>query len=197
MATGSREHVFTSRGFELYLPPTPFRSRFVMLDESNDVFYEVDCQTSRTSDEPSWETIAPERFSDPAIAFPPNQAHMLGPRTSATGFLVSITRRVNGDIWARNHGQVIVSQLPPERMSWGPLIEMRGVMAVEMRAGLMGRLWNRRQGAGNAGPGVIPVQVHDTAPQWRINGASLSDELDNMFSAGVEIPMSQTWHLHE
>lgn len=58
-------------------------------------------QSLRTSDELSWETVAPERFLDPAIVFPSNQAYMFGLRTTAFGFLVLITRKENGQIWAR------------------------------------------------------------------------------------------------
>jgi hypothetical protein len=169
-----------------------------MLDEGNDVFYDVDCQSLRTTDDPSWDTAAPERFADPAIVFPLNQAHMLGPRTSAVGFLVSITRRHNGEIWARSYGQAMVTQLPPERMSWDGLIDKKGpVLPAEMRAGLMGRLWNRRPGAGTAATFVTSAEILDGMPrQWHIDGAALNFELDNIFSAGKEIPMSQKWHLH-
>jgi hypothetical protein len=170
-----------------------------MLDEGNDVFYDVDCQSLRTTDDPSWDTAAPEHFADPAIIFPPNQAHMLGPQTPAIGFLVSITRRHNGEIWARSYGRAIVTQLPPERMSWDRLKDKKGpVPPAEMRAGLMGRLWNRRPGARAAATFVSTRDILDRMPRkWHIDGPALNFELDNMFSAGREIPMPQTWHLHE
>jgi hypothetical protein len=109
---------FTSSGFELYLPLTAVRSSFVMLDEGNEIFYSVDYDGPRAPNGPSREAIAPGRFADPAIAFPPEHTPKLGPHGRATGFLVSISSRVGGEMRARSYGQVTVKRLAPDVMYW-------------------------------------------------------------------------------
>jgi hypothetical protein len=170
-----------------------------MLDEENDIFYDVDCTTLRTDADPSWEASAPQGFEDPAIVFPPEQAYKLGPHSIAVGFLVSITQREDGEIRARSYGRAMVKPLPPQLMSWEGLVDTKGpVLPAEMKAGLMGRLWNRRPGAENEPRFVTSMDILGKMPRkWHEDGAALNYELDNLFAAGKEISTSQAWCLHE
>jgi hypothetical protein len=89
---------FRSGGFELYLPPTRFSSppeppSFVMLDDSSQVFYDVDYQALQLGNTTPWSTLALHTVPDPAIVFPPEQCDMLQIMNFATGFLVSIESR--------------------------------------------------------------------------------------------------------
>jgi hypothetical protein len=67
--TGTME--FISSGFELYLPPTQFMSRFVMYDDSPDSFYDVDYETQLLQYTIPWADLAIQTITDPAIVFPP------------------------------------------------------------------------------------------------------------------------------
>jgi hypothetical protein len=172
-----------------------------MLEEATGVFYDVDYVTLRAENDPTWADIAPESFQDPAIVFPPNQSRRLRQETVATGFLVSITRREGEEIWARSFGQVMVKPFPPNVMSWEKLREMKGpVLSTEVRAGLMGRLWNRRPGASqaNASSFVTSRAILDNMPRnWHEDGAALNYELDDIFAASKLLPASQKWCLDE
>lgn len=172
-----------------------------MLEEETGVFYDVDYTTLRAGSDPTWEDIAPEHFEDPAVAFPPTQSRRLREETIATGFLVSITKREGDEIWARSFGEVMVKPLPPNLMSWDKLIEMKGpVLPAEMKAGLMGRLWNRRPGASqtNTPSFVTSRTILDNMPRnWHVDGAALNYELDYIFAASKLLPASQKWCLHE
>jgi hypothetical protein len=77
-------------------------------------------------------------------------------------------------------------------MSWDGLIDKKGlVLPAEMKAGLMGRLWNRRPDVGTAATFITLAEIPNRMPrQWHIDGAALNFELDNIFSADKEISIS-------
>jgi hypothetical protein len=192
---------FYSSGFELYLPPTPFKSRFVMLDGSTNTFYDVDCEAPSLGNRTPWNLLAPETLRDPAIAFPPEQCNMLKPHAAggmnfATGFLVSIMRREGERFIAEKVCQANVRPIEARYMNWDALKQMKGdVLPNEMRAGLMQHLWNRRPEASSRPISYVTSSgILDEMPRkWHQDGAALNDELDNMFAAGKAIPGSQRW----
>lgn len=206
MASGSQTGTieFISSGFELYLPPTQFSSRFVMYDDSTDTFYNVDYETQLLQNTIPWADLAIQTITDPAIAFPPEQSSMLKPPPQgmqfATGMLVSVLRREGHTIVARKLGRVNVKPLPAALMSWPGLVEKKGpVLPREMRAGLMRKLWNRRPGARELPiTYVASSDILDNMPRkWHTDGAALNYELDNIFSAGKAIRASQRWKVED
>ena len=77
---------FTSAGFELYIPPSPMinhllkpphRARFVLVDDINDKFYDVDYDgandPSKLGNTLSWAKLALHKVTDPAIVLPGDQ----------------------------------------------------------------------------------------------------------------------------
>lgn len=185
-------------GFELYLPPTPFRSQLVMLDYSTETFYSVNYRAAAQGDETPWSDLGLETITDPAILFQPEQSERLENGKFATGFLVSILDRQADKFVARKLGLVNVGPLPEYAMNWAALQSKKGEeLKNEMRAGLMKYLWNRRQPAEQAlFPYQTPGSVLNSMPrQWHIDGAALNHELDYIFAAGEALPLTQCWGL--
>jgi Heterokaryon incompatibility protein (HET) len=187
-------------GFELYLPPTPFKPRFVMLDELTSTFYDVHYATPLAGNKVRWEDLAPESIQDPALILAEDVA-LIAPdaRIGVFGLLVSITRRTEQTLVATYLGRVFVRKFPASLMSWEALTKMKGVTrASEMKAGLMARLWNRRpevpQSSGS--PWVTSPEILDQMPdRWREDGAALNYELDYMFASSRYLLREQKWCL--
>jgi hypothetical protein len=68
-ANGTSTLRFQALGYDLYLPPTPFKSRFILFDENSHKFYAVNYGTERLRNTTAWEMIAPEKLRDPASSF--------------------------------------------------------------------------------------------------------------------------------
>jgi hypothetical protein len=129
---------------------------------------------------------------DPAIVFPPNQQEIFDAKLSitATGFLVSIISRANGEFVAKWLGTVHVDRLPEQSMNWGALESLKGdELPAEMRNGLLRFVFNRRPGAsGGSHSYVTPRGVLDGLERpWYKDGASLAWELDDRFVGGAEV----------
>jgi hypothetical protein len=197
-ATAAGLHI-NAPGFELYLPPTPFNSRFVMLDELTSTFYDVDYATPIIGNTMEWKDLAPESIQDPAIILADSVPVMdrRDERVGSLGVLVSITRRTEQTLFATYLGRVFVRMFPANLMNWEALTKMKGAArAGEMRAGLMGRLWNRRLGVPQSSgpPWVTSPEILDTMPgRWREDGAALNYELDYTFASSRHIPSEQEW----
>ena len=198
---GSDELQFRSWGFELYVPPTPFSSppaptRFVMLDDLNDVFYDIDYETPLLGNKTPWTELALHTVPDPAIVFPPEQQDMLHKMQFATGFLVSIESRSSTLITARKIGRVNVKQLPEKLMNWSALRALKGKeLPAEMRAGLLRRIWNRRSGAADHSiPFVTPSRILNDMPRpWHRDAVALNYELDERFAGGKALGPPSRW----
>ena len=192
---------FRSWGFELYVPPTPFSSppaptRFVMLDDLNGVFYDVDYETPLLGNKTPWMELALHTVTDPAIVFPPEQQDMLHKKQFATGFLVSIGSRSPTLITARMLGRVNVKKLPQELMNWSALRALKGKeLPAEMCAGLLRRIWNRRAGAAaQSFPFVTPSRILNGMPRpWHRDGVALNYELDERFAGGKALGPPSCW----
>jgi hypothetical protein len=197
-ATAAGLHI-NAHGFELYLPPTPFKSRFIMLDELTSTFYDVDYATPTIGNTMQWEDLAPESIQDPAIILADAVPVIDGrdERIGSLGVLVSITRRTEQTIFATYLGRVFVRKLPASLMNWEALTQTKGADRVgEMRAGLMSRLWNRRPGVPQLSgpPWVTSLEILDTMPgRWREDGAALNYELDYTFASSRHILPEQEW----
>lgn len=197
-----------SAGFELYLPPTPMlnpqtnppeRPRFVMLDYTNDVFYDVDYETANLRNSTSYAALALHTVQDPAIVFPPNQWNMLQTMKFATGFLVSIISRDGQTFSAKNLGSVNVKPLRQELMNWAALRSKKGPeLPAEMKAGLLRHVWNRRSNAATQSiPYVHQRHVLDNMSNpWHRDGVALNYELDQQFAGGRLFGAEQQWKLY-
>jgi hypothetical protein len=200
----------TSGGFELYVPPTPFSmgdpekkdptGRFVMLDDENDIFYDVDYGSEPLRNSTPWSKLALYNVVDPAIVFPPKQWQKLHePDWLPTGFLVAIQSRDDNVFRAVKIGAVHVKRLRRELMSWGALESLRGSeLTTEMKAGLLRRVFNRRPGS-NAEPAsyVNAKKVLDGKQRpWHQDGNWLNWELSHRFVGGKKIDEGQRWELH-
>jgi len=200
----------TSAGFELYVPPTPFArealekkdpmGRFVMLDDENNVFYDVDYGSAHLRNSTPWPELALHNVVDPAIVFPPAQWQKLhDPDWLPTGFLVAIRSRDDNVFKAVKIGTVHVKQLPRALMNWGALESLTGPEFVaEMKAGLLRRVFDRRPGS-NSGPVsyVNPKKVLNGKPRpWHQDGKWLNWELNHRFVGGKEIDKGQRWALY-
>jgi len=191
---------FRSSGFELYLPPTSFKSRFVMFDNSKQIFYDIDYETAQLGNNTPWSRLAPETLRDPAIVFPPEHCDMLEIMKFATGFLVSILRREGDKFIAKKLGRVNVKPVEPKYMNWSALTTWKGEeLANEMKAGLLKRMWDRRAGfTSRVVPYVTSGNVLDEMPRkWHEDGAALNYELDRIFAAGAPLLSSQHWEVHD
>ena len=194
---------FTSGGFELYVPPTPFsnppgRTRFVMLDDLNNVFYDVDYESSSLNNSTPWTKLGLHNVADPAIVFPPNQWQMFEENSSATGFLVLIQSRDSGLFTATKIGTVYVRPLLQEFMNWGVLESLKGSeLPSEMRAGLLRHVFNRRPGANARMISYVTLRrvLDNMHRPWHQNGAWLNWELDDKFTGGSLIGNEQMWKL--
>jgi hypothetical protein len=200
----------TSGGFELYVPPTPFAmggpekkdpiSRFVMLDDENGVFYDVDYGSEPLRNSTPWSELALYNVVDPAVVFPPAQWQKLHDLDwLPTGFLVAIQSRDGNVFRAVKIGAVHVKRLPRDLMNWGALESLTGPeLTAEVRAGLLRRVFDRRPGS-NAGPVsyVNPKKVLDGMPRpWHRDGNWLNWELSHRFVGGKEIDEGQRWELY-
>ncbi|KIY02928.1 uncharacterized protein Z520_01393 [Fonsecaea multimorphosa CBS 102226] len=208
-----------SDGFELFTPPTPFSQppkppHFVMVDDLNEVFYDVGYDTVHVKNTLSWTELALHRVPDPAITFLPGQAEKLHRDGFATGMLVSIESRTPreppavGDgaepqevFSARRIGNVNVRVLDKKFMNWSALASLKGPeLPEEMKEGLLRRVWNRRPGAAAATaaqsiPYVTPGSVLDEMSNpWHTDGDALNYELDQRFVGALALP-EQVWHL--
>lgn len=194
---------FSSGGFELHLPPTPFSQppnppRFVMLDDIHQVFYDVAYQPPHSGNTTPWPALAAHTIPDPAITFHPHQWTRLQATRSAMGFLVSINHR-DGDVFHGTiAGTVSVQTLPQNLMNWAALRSLKGPeLPAEMRAGLLRRVWNRRPGSRtDAVSYVTSGAVLEQMPRpWHRDGAALNWELDERFAGGVLLGEQQQWRL--
>jgi hypothetical protein len=200
---GSDVLTFLSWGFELYLPPNAFstppaRPRFVMLDDLNDVFYDVDYETALLGNQTSWTDLAIHKIRDAAIVFPPEQQDMLQMQRFATGLLVSIESRTSEMIIAKKVGRVNVKPLPQEFMNWSALTGLKGKeLPAEMRAGLLRRVWNRRPVTGSQSSSfVTPSRILNAMPRpWHRDGVALSYELDDRFVGGKAVGPPSVWRV--
>jgi hypothetical protein len=183
-----------AHAFELYLPPTPFKSRFIMLDEPTAEFYDVDYATPIAGNTVPWGNLAPEGIQDPAIVLADDSRDE---RIGSMGVLVAVTRRTEQTIFATYLGRVCVRKFPASIINWDVLTERKSAAhAEEMRAGLMGRLWNRRPGVPQSSgpPWVTSPEILDTMPgRWRQDGAALNHELDYNFASGRLMPPEKEW----
>jgi hypothetical protein len=196
---------FTSGGFELYVPPTPFSSppepaHFVMLDDKNDTFYDVDYESLDLKNSTPWVELALYTVQDAAIVFPPGQwdIHEANKSVRVTGFLVSILNRTGGLFTAKKIGTVHVQPFPQKFMNWDALESLKGSeLPSEMKAGLLRHVFNRRPGSG------FRVIEHVTSRSilesmsrpWHRNGDALNWELDHRFAGGSCIEREQKWKL--
>jgi hypothetical protein len=197
-ATTAGLHI-NAPGFELYLPPTPFKSRFIMLNELTSTFYDVDYATPTICNTMEWKDLALESIQDPAIILADGVPVINRPdeRMGSLGVLVSINRRTERTLFATYIGRVLVRMFPASLMNWEALAKMKGAArAGEIKAGLMRRLWNRRPGVPQSSgpPWVTSPEILDTMPgRWREDGAALNYELDYMFASSRHIPPEQEW----
>ena len=206
--------ITSSAGFELYVPPSPMINerhksphcgRFVMLDDANDTFYDVDYDAAnnppRLGNEVSWIELALHAVPDPAIVLPGDQWKWLHDerRRFSMGFLISIESREENVLYGKKIGSVFVKKLDREHMNWAALRSLKGEeLPAEMRAGLLRRVWNRRPSADVSSiPYVTPARVLDGMPRpWHRDGEWLNWELDHQFAGGKVIRQEQRWRLH-
>jgi hypothetical protein len=173
-----------------------------MLDDLNDVFYQVIYEGPGLKNVTSWTDLALHTITDPAIVFPPNQLATFEARLSimATGFLVSVTSRTSDAITAKWLGTVHVDRLPEHLMNWGALESMKeNELAAEMRAGLLRFVFDRRPGASAKSHSyVTPSSTLDEMSRpWYKNGEHLNWELDERFVGAKLIDRKQKWKLVE
>ena len=203
----------TGPGFELYVPPTPMvndrlkpphKGRFVMLDDVNDVFYDIDydaaLKPAALGNTVSWADLALHTVREPALVLQLSQWQWLSnPQTNfARAFLVSIESRNEGIVYARRIGSVFVRKVQQEYMNWYALRSEKGEeLPAEMRAGLLRKLWNRSPSHQSPNISyVTPASVLDKMPRpWHKDGAWLNWELDHQYAGGSVIPPSQCWRL--
>ena len=165
-----------------------------MLDELTSTFYDVDYATPTIGNTMEWKDLAPESIQDPAIILADGVPVIdrRDERVGSLGVLVSITRRTEHTLFATYLGRVFVRMFPADLMNWEALTKMKGAArAGEMRAGLMGRLWNRRPGVPQSSgpPWVASPEILDKMPgRWREDGAALNYELDYNFASGRLLP---------
>lgn len=185
-----------------------------MLDDLDNVFYDVDYESSELQNSTDWTELALHNVVDPAIVFPPNQWQIfeecwtwrqVGGELEdrpliATGFLVSIQSRDSGIFNATKLGTVHVLQWRQQHMNWGVLESLKGTeLPSEMRAGLLRHIFNRRPGANTQMviSYVTPRRVLDeNSRPWHEDGASLNWELDHRFAGGARIGREQKWRLY-
>lgn len=198
----------TSAGFELFIPPTPFSNpqppepngRFVLLDDEDNVFYDVDYTSPGLRNTVSWKQLALHTIPDPAIVFPPAQWQKLkDPNWLPTGFLVSIQSREPDCFKAVNLGAVHVKPRPQALMNWDVLESLKGPeLPAEMKAGLLRKVFNRRPGANMQSISYVnPRKVLDKMSRpWHRDGKWLNWELDDRFVGGKRIDEGQKWRLY-
>lgn len=204
MSSTQQEKVieFDSGGFHLFVPPLPFackRPRFIMLDDSKQVFYDVDYETPALGNHTPWEKLDLHTKREPAIVFTPFHYYAFMKRDFATGSLVSIESREDNVYVAKWLGAVNVSPMKQDQMNWAMLRSWKGEeLPNEMQNGLLRHVWNRRSKAeSNNIPYVTQASVLDQMPRpWHNNGEYLSYELDQTFAGGLPIGSDQLWRIH-
>lgn len=200
---------FQSWGFQLYLPPTPFASqaseteeaeigRFVMVDDKNDAFYDVDYVTGKLGNTISWRELALHKVKDAAICFPPEQQDMLYKMSFAIGLLVSVEHRDGSFLKVTKLGKVNVKKIPQPYMNWTALQDLRGKeLGEEMQVGLLRKVWDRRGGSlTRLGNYVTPSRVLNAmSSPWHRDGEALNNILDNRFAGADAIEPPSLWHV--
>jgi hypothetical protein len=188
-------------GYLLYLPPMPIKSRFVMLEETTNTFYDVDTQTPLLGNPASRVTtgLSPSLLgSRPAIVFlnPLGESRKKVLRDEGfnpefvIGKPVSIESQEGKNVFAKVVGRVNVKPLPQSLMSWEVLKTMKGAaLPDEMENGLLGKLWGGEDRSAVGGTDfVTPRPVLDNMPRkWHVDPAALNTELDGIFTAGKKI----------
>jgi len=197
---------FASGGFELFVPPTPFSQPpkpacFVMLDDQNDTFYEVDYQSVDLRNSIDWTALELHAVRDPAVVFPTLQWQTFENDTNAkiTGFVVDIKSRDVERWTAETMGMVHVHRLPQEGMNWSVLASLKGSeLPEEMKAGLLRKLFNQRENSVMQSISyVTPRRVLDTMKRpWHQDGVALNWELDECFVGGSRVETKQKWELY-
>ena len=165
--------------YRLYLPPTPIKPRFIMLEESSHSFYDVKTTSWAQS------SLSPALFGSPLALVMTEH-----PTTGHTGTLVVITSQDGDTIHAKPLGKAYVSPYPPEVVSWEKLAEMKGgvVLPDEMKNGLLGKLYG---GLDPGRPFVHPEILEKMPRRWHVDAAALNYELDGMFASGLLVPRGQ------
>jgi len=200
---------FRSGGFELYVPPTAFSlpgpphfcpPHFVMLDDQDDILYDVDYESKELKNTTPWVDLELHKKVDPAIVFPSVewQKHEADKQKKVTGFLVSIQSREGGWNTAIHLGTVHVVQYQPEFMNWAALESLKGSeLPAEMKDGLLRKVFNRRPGSGTQALSYVnSLSVLDGLPRpWHRDGQALNYELDERFVGCKMIAKDQKWKL--
>jgi hypothetical protein len=197
---------FASGGFELFVPPVPFSqppkpAYFVMLDDQNDAFYEVDYQSVDLRNRTEWTVMELHTVPDPAVVFPTLQWQRFENDTNEkiTGFVVDIKSR-DEDYWtAEKIGMVHVRRFPQEYMNWSALASLKGSeLPEEMKAGLLRNVFNRREGSTvQTISYVTQRRVLDNMKRpWHQDGAALNWELDERFVGAKRIEGDQKWKIY-
>ena len=121
--------------YYLYLPPTPIKARFVMLEESTKTFYDVDTITSELGNPSTWTYLglSPSIVGQrPAIIIPNRlnddwQKRLIekGRKENVSvnpnfevGRLVSVERQEGNVVFAKILGKVNICPCKPNVMSW-------------------------------------------------------------------------------
>lgn len=201
--------LFNSGGFELFVPPTPFRPPdqpplFVMLEDLEDAFYEVDYESADLRNTTPWSELGLYTVLDPAIAFPSLQWQKFENLADesvekVTGFLVAIQSR-EGDAWtAVKLGAVHIRKYPEEVVNWRALESTKGPeLGAEMKAGLLRHIYNRRSGSVQRSiPYVTSRRILDEMEKpWHEDGAALNWHLDGRFVGAARVARDQRWRLY-
>lgn len=203
---GCRNLNFASGGFELFVPPVPFSQPpepacFVMLDDQNDAFYEVDYQSVDLRNSTDWTALKLHTVPDPAVVFPTLQWQKFENdiNKKITGFVVDIKSRGEDSWTAEKIGAVHVRRFPQEYMNWSALASLKGSeLPEEMKAGLLRKVFNQREGSMvQTISYATPRRILDTMKRpWHQDGAALNWELDEKFVGANRIEKDQKWKLY-
>lgn len=200
-------------GYFLNLPPTPIRSRFVLIEETTKRFYDIDTATPLLKNPESWESdglssanvgrdlaiVIPESLSDDSRA----RLASLGraePQFKSVdfeiGLLVAITRREGDNVYADVKGRVNVCPFKEMVMSWEKLGDMKGkVMVDKLRNGLLEQLYS---GENSAHEFVHTEVSHEMSQEWHSDATVMSAELYHMFASGRIVKKGDVrWMLSE
>jgi hypothetical protein len=209
--------IMEAPGFLLCLPPTPVKARFVMLEESSKIFYDVDCMFPLLKNPSSWATtgissallgaerlaiVVPDRLNAEWRTNLAKQGPLPDGRPYNPDFevarLVGIAaqeQQAGGKvIRGKVLGKVNVRPYSTDVMSFATLESMKpSVLVDEVKNGLLGKLYG---GSAPEKPSTNPQALESTSGKWRVDAAALNYELDGFFAAGVEIKQgSAKWLL--
>lgn len=197
---------FASGGFELFVPPVPFSQPpepacFVMLDDQNNAFYEVDYQSVDLKNSIDWTALKLHTVLDPALVFPTLQWQTFEKdmNKKITGFVVDIKSRDEDSWTAERIGTVHVRRFPQEYINWSVLASLKGSeLPEEMKAGLLRKVFNQgRSSMTQTISYVTPRRILDTMERpWHQDGAALNWELDERFVGANRIEKDQKWKLY-